>query len=152
MHIEQEACAVDGHLFQQVGQGDGIAGALGHPHRLAVAHQVDHLHQHNVQIFAVQADGIHGTLHAGHMAVMVCTPDIDGLGKATGGQLIVVVGDIGGKVGGDAVGTDEHFVLGFLLGSVLGLFLVHRAVLGSVLGAAVHDGTVLCLIACAQLQ
>ena len=73
-------------------------------------------------------------------------------GKAAGSQLVVVVSDIGGKVGGDAVGTDEHFVLGFLLGSVLGLFLVHRAVLGSVLGAAVHDGTVLCLIACAQLQ
>ena len=34
-------------------------------------------------------------------------------------QLVVVVGDVGGKVGGDAVGTDEHFVLGFLLGSCL---------------------------------
>ena len=86
------------------------------------------------------------------MAVMVCAPHIDGLGKAAGGQLVVVVGDIGGKVGGDAVGTDEHLVLGFFLGAVLGLFLVHGAVLGSVLGAAVHDGAVLGLVAGTQLQ
>ena len=95
----------------------------------------------------MQADGVHGTLHASHMAVMVCTPDVDGLGKAAGGQLVVVVSDIGSKVGGDAVGTDEHLVLGFLFGAVLGLFLVHGAVLGSVLCAAVHDGTVLGLVA-----
>ena len=47
VHIEQETCAVNGHFFQQVGQGDGVAGALGHTDRLAVSHQVDHLHQHN---------------------------------------------------------------------------------------------------------
>ena len=63
-----------------------------------------------------------------------------------------MVGDIGGKVSGDAVGTDEHLVLGFFLGAVLGLFLIHGAVLGSVLGAAVHDGTVLGLVAGTQFQ
>jgi len=152
VHVEQEACAVDGHFLQQVGQGDGVAGALGHPDRLTVTHQVDHLHQYNIQIVAVQADGIHGTLHAGNMTVVVGTPDINGLGKAAGGQLVVVVGNVGGKVGGDAVCTDEDFVLGFLLGAVLGLFLVHGAVLGSILGAAVHDGTVLGLVAGTQLQ
>jgi len=152
VHIEQEACAVDGHFLQQVGQGDGVAGTLGHTDRLAVPHQVDHLHQHNVQILAIQADGVHCALHAGHMAVVVCAPHVDGLGKTAGSQLIVVVGDIGGKVGGDAVGADEHLVLGLFLGAVLGLFLVHGAVLGSVLGAAVHDGTVLGLVAGTQLQ
>ena len=43
----------------EVGSRDGLAGTLAHTHRFAVAHQVDHLHQHNVQIFAVQADSIH---------------------------------------------------------------------------------------------
>ena len=152
VHIEQEACAVDGHLFQQVGQGDGVAGTLGHAHGLAVPHQVDHLHQDNIEVVAVQADGIHRALHAGHMAVVIGTPHVDGLGKAAGGQLVVVVSDIGSKVGGDAVGTDEHLVLGFLFGAVLGLFLVHGAVLGSVLCAAVHDGTVLGLVAGTQFQ
>ena len=86
------------------------------------------------------------------MAVVVCAPHVNGLGKAAGSQLVVVVGDIGGKVGGDAVGADEHLVLGLLLSAVLGLFLVHGAVLGSVLGAAVHDSTVLGLVAGTQLQ
>ena len=54
------------------------------------------------------------------MAVVVCAPHIDGLGKTAGGQLVVVVGDIGGKVGGNAVGADEDFVLGLLLGAVFG--------------------------------
>ena len=86
------------------------------------------------------------------MAVVVCTPDVDGLGKATGGQLVVVVGDVGGKVGGDAVGADQNFVLGLFLGAVLGLLLVDGAVLGGVLGAAVHDGAILGLVAGTQLQ
>jgi len=152
VHVEQEAGAVDGHLFQQVGQGDGVAGALGHADGLTVAHQVDHLHQHDIEVVAVQADGVHGTLHAGDMAVVVCTPDVDGLGKAAGGQLVVVVGDVGGKVGGDAVGADQNFVLGLFLGAVLGLLLVDGAVLGGVLGAAVHDGAILGLVAGTQLQ
>ena len=107
-------------------RGDGVAGALGHTDRLTVPHQVDHLHQHNIQILAVQTDGIHGTLHAGHMAVVVCAPHVDGLGKAAGSQLVVVVGDIGGKIGGDAVGADEHLVLRLFLGAVLGLFSCSR--------------------------
>ena len=86
------------------------------------------------------------------MAVVVCAPHVNGLGKAAGSQLVVVVGDICGKVGGNAVGADEHLVLGLFLGAVLGLFLVHGAVLGSVLGTAVHDGTVLGLVAGTQLQ
>ena len=78
-----------------------------------------HLHQPDIQLAAVQANGIHCALDAGHMAVVVCTPHINGFVKAAGGQLIVVVGDVGGKVGGDAVGADEDLVLGLLLGAVV---------------------------------
>ena len=119
VHIEEEACAVDGHFLQQVGQGDGVAGALGHPDGLAVLHQVDHLHQDHVQAAAVQADGVHGALHAGDVAVVVGAPDVDGLVKAALRQLVVVVGDVGGKVGGDAVGADQDLVL-VLLDAVVG--------------------------------
>ena len=63
-----------------------------------------------------------------------------------------MVGDVGGKVGGDAVGTHQHFVLGFLLAAVLGLALVGHAVLGGVLGAAIHNGAVLGFVAGTGLQ
>ena len=86
------------------------------------------------------------------MAVVVGAPDVDGLVKAAHGQLVVVVGNVGGKVGRDAVGAHQHLVLGLLLAAVIGLALVHNAVLGGVLGAAVHDGAVLGLVAGAGLQ
>src|SRR5699024_5377163 len=114
--------------------------------------QVDHLHQDHVQTAAVQADGVHRALHPGHMAVVVGAPDVDGPVKAAGGQLVVVVGDVGGKVGGDAVGPDQDLVLVLLGGAVVGLFLVGRAVLGGVLGAAVQDGAILALVAGAFFQ
>ena len=152
VHVEEEARAVDGNLLQQVGQRDGVAGALGHSHGLAVAHQVHHLHQHDVETVAGKADGVHRTLHTRHMAVVVGAPDVDGLVEAAYRELVVVVGDIGGKIGGDAVCTDENFVLGLFLGAVFGLFLVGGAVFFGVLRAAVHNGAVLGLVAGAQLQ
>ena len=86
------------------------------------------------------------------MAVVVGAPHVDGFVEAAHGQLIIMVGDVGGKVGGDAVGAHQHLVLGFLLAAVLGLALVGNAVFGGILGAAVHDGAVLGLVAGAGLQ
>ena len=39
-----------------------------------------------------------------------------------------MVGDVGGKVGGDAVGADEDLVLSLFLAAVVSLFLVDDAV------------------------
>ena len=83
-----------------------------------------------------------------HVAVVIRAPHVDGLVKATHRQFVVMVGDVGGKVGGDAVGTHQHLVLGL----VLVLALVGRAVLLTELGAAVHDGAVLRLVASAAGQ
>ena len=84
--------------------------------------------------------------------MVVGAPDVDGLVKAADGQLIIMVGDVGGKVGGDAVGTDEDLVLGLFLAAVVSLFLVDDAVLGGVLGAAVHDSAIFGLVAGTDLQ
>ena len=47
--VEEVPGGVHADLVQQVVQGDGLAGTLGHTHRLAVLHQVDQLHQHHHQ-------------------------------------------------------------------------------------------------------
>ena len=78
---------------------------------LPVLHQAHQLHQHHIQLAAVQADGVHRTLQTGHMAVVVSAPDIDDTVKATDGELVVMVGNIGGEVGGNAVGTHQNLVL-----------------------------------------
>ena len=45
------------------------------------------------------------------MAVVVGAPDVHHLVKAADGELVPVVGDIGGKVGVESVGAAEHVVL-----------------------------------------
>ena len=45
------------------------------------------------------------------MAVVVGTPNIDDTVETALGKLVVVVGNIGGKVGGYAVGAHQHIVL-----------------------------------------
>ena len=110
--VEEEAGGVHAHLVQQIPQGDGLAGALGHADGLAVLEEVDQLHQHDDQpVGAVQAQAVQGGLEAGHVAVVVGAPDVDGLGEAPLLQLIAVVGDVGGEVGVEAVGPAEHVVL-----------------------------------------
>ena len=110
-HIEEEPRGIDGHVIQQVGQCDGAAAALAHAVGLAVLHQPHQLHQHDIQLVPVQADGIHGALEPGDVAVVVGAPDIDDPLKAALGKFIVVIGNIGGKVGGDPVGPHQHVVL-----------------------------------------
>lgn len=55
------------------------------------------------------------------MAVMVGTPNVDGTVKTAHGQLVVMVGDVGGKIGGNAVGAYQNFVFGFLF--AVGVFV-----------------------------
>ena len=110
-HIEEEPRGIDGHVIQQVGQCDGAAAALAHAVGLAVLHQPHQLHQHDIQLVPVQADGIHGAFEPGNVAVVVGAPDIDDPLKAALGKFIVVIGNIGGKVGGDPVGPHQHVVL-----------------------------------------
>ena len=57
--VEEEACRIDRHLVQQIGQRQGLAGTLGHTDNLAVLHHADELHQDDLQtVGAVQTDGI----------------------------------------------------------------------------------------------
>ena len=110
--VEEVAAGVHGNFIQQVGQADGLAGTLGHTHHLAVTHQLHQLHQHDVQpVFAVQPQRVHGAFQAGHMAVVVCAPDVDDLIEAANGEFVAVIGNIGGEVGVEAVGAAQHVVL-----------------------------------------
>ncbi len=54
------------------------------------------------------------------MAVVVGAPDVDHPVEAALSELVVVVGDVGGKVGGHPVGAHQHVVF---FGAVLGGFI-----------------------------
>ena len=110
--VEKPSGGVHRHLVQQVGEGDGLAGALAHLHQLAVPQQLHQLHQHDVQpSAAVQAQGVQRPLQTGHVAVMVRAPDVDDAVEAPSLKLVAVIGDVGGKVGVEPVGPAEHVVL-----------------------------------------
>ena len=72
----------------------------------AVLKQVHQLHQHNHQAAgAVQTKAVQRRLQAGHMAVMVGTPDIDDFIEAAFFKFVAVIGDISGEIGVKSVGT-----------------------------------------------
>ena len=110
--VEEVPGGVHADLIEQVVQGNGLAGALGHADGLTVLEQVHQLHEHHDEaVGAVQAQAVQGRLQAGHMAVVVGPPDVHSLVKAADLQLVAVVGDVGGEVGVEAVGAAEHIVL-----------------------------------------
>ena len=62
----------------QIPQGDGLSGALAHPHHIPVPQEFYQLHQHDIQpAGAVQPQGVQGPFQAGHMAVVIRAPDVD---------------------------------------------------------------------------
>ena len=110
--VEEVAAGVDGNFVEQVRERNGLTRALGHTHDLAVAHELDELHQHDVEtVRAVEAQRVHRALHAGHVTVMVSAPDVNDLVEVTHGELVAVIGNVAGKVGVEAVGAAQNVVL-----------------------------------------
>ena len=109
-HDEKEAGRVLAHVVDELVQGDETAGALGHLHHFAVFYQAHELHEDDLQLVAAVAQSFHGALHAGHVAVMVGAPDVDDRVEAAL-ELVFVVGDVGGEIGGHAVPAHQHLGL-----------------------------------------
>ena len=109
--VEIPTGGVHADLVQQIGEGNGLAGTLGHPHHLTVPQELDQLHQHDVQpLGAVEVQGVQRPLQAGHMAMVVSAPNVDDLVKAPDGELVAVIGNIRSEVGVKAVGPAQHVV------------------------------------------
>ena len=133
--VEEVTAGVDGNFIEQVRKGDGLARALGHTHDLAVAHELDELHQHDIEaVGAVKTQRVHRALHTGHMAVMVRAPDVDDLVEMTHGELVAVVGNVAGEVGVEPVGAAQHVVLEVELVDVLVLLALLAVLLTHDLG------------------
>ena len=62
-------------------------------------------------MLAVEPERVERGLQAGDMTVVVRAPDIDGLVKAAGLELVAVIGDVGGEIGIKPVGAAQNVVL-----------------------------------------
>src|SRR5690606_38755719 len=98
-------------LFKKLTQGNDIAAALGNFYYFTAAPQCDHLVDDYLQSVRVDAERADNGLEAGDMALVVSAPDVDDGIELTLDKFIIMVGDIGGKVGGGAVAADDDIVL-----------------------------------------
>src|SRR6201999_2192142 len=104
------ACRVDAQRVHQVVEGDHGAGTLAHPHRLAVANQVDHLPDQHLDGRGVVAEGGRRGLEPRDVPVVVGTEHVDAQVE-TALPLVQVVGEVAGDVGRLAVALDHDAVL-----------------------------------------
>ena len=109
-HIKEEAHRVNGDFFKQINKGYSLARAFAHTDNLSVPRETDELHKNYVKVIAAATDSVKRALHSCHMTVVVGSPYIDCLFKASYLELIAVIGDIGGKISGIAVGSDENLI------------------------------------------
>ena len=93
-------------------EGDGVAGPLPHLHRLVPVHQGDHLAELDLEATRVHAEGLDAGPQAGHLAVVVGTEDVDDPVEPADQELVAVVGEVTGQIGGVAVGLAQHPVAG----------------------------------------
>ena len=108
--VEEETRAVNGNLLEKIAELDRLAGTLAHLNKLAVTHELNELHKHDVELVAVVADGVHSALHPHNVAVVVGAPNVDKSFKSAV-KFILVIRDIRGKIGRVAVLADKHVVL-----------------------------------------
>ena len=101
---QRVAGGVDADGLDQVLQRDDGAGALAHPHRLAVLDQVDQLADQDLEVVArgVAEGGAHGHQPADVAVVVGAEHDDDAVEAAL--ALVEVVGEVAGEVGRLAVG------------------------------------------------
>ena len=108
---QRVAGGVDADRLDEVVDGHDGAGALGHPQRLAVLEQVDHLADQDLEVLArgVAEGGAHRH-HPADVAVVVGAEHDEAAVEAAL-ALVEVVGQVAGEVGPLAVGLDDHPVL-----------------------------------------
>ena len=120
------AGGVDADRLDQVEQRDDVAGALAHPHDRAVAEQVDHLADDDLEVHAgLVAERRAQRHHPADVAVVVGAEQDDAPVEAAL-PLVEVVRRVAGDVGAVTVGLDDHAVL--VVAELLGA-QPHRAVL-----------------------
>ncbi len=90
---------IDADRVDEVVERDHRARTLTHPHRLAVADQVDHLADQHLDGRGILAERGRNRLESGDVAVVVGAEHVDAQIESAF-ALVEVVGDVGGDVGG----------------------------------------------------
>ena len=109
-HDEEIPRRVPADFFDEFAERDALAGPFGHLDQLTALVQRHHLQDQHFQPPGVVAQSSHGGFHAGDVAMVVGAPDVDDFFEAAA-EFVVVIGDVGGEVSGNAVVPDNDPVL-----------------------------------------
>ena len=107
---QEPARRVDADLGDQLVEADELARALGHLRPLAALHQVDELHDDQLELVAVTAERLEHRLDALDIAMVVGAPDVDQPVEAAL-ALVDVVRDVRREVRVLAVGALDDAIL-----------------------------------------
>ena len=107
-HQAEDPGGVGADVGDQGVEGDGVAGPLAHLHGLVPVHQRDHLAELDLEPVRVDAEGLDAGHQAGHLAVVVGAEHVDDPVEAAHEELVPVVGEVAGQVGGVAVRLAQH--------------------------------------------
>ena len=109
LHEVGEASGVGTDLGDDVVERDEITRPTAHLHFFPTAGEVDHLGDGDLEFVGIVAEQLHRRLHAGDIAVVVGTPDVEE--EFGAGELVTVIGDVGREVGEITVALDEDAIL-----------------------------------------
>ena len=109
-HDEEIACRIRSDFFNELIESDRLARPLAHLDQLTIAIEADHLENEDLQMAGIVPQGLHGRFHTGNVAVMIGAPKVDDAVKATL-EFILMIGNIGGKIGRYPVVTNDYTVL-----------------------------------------
>ena len=110
---KEETAGIRAYLLYQLPQRHNIASPLGCPHYLLPPPQGDELVDYYLQLFRVTSQGLHHRLHSRDMPLVVRAPDINHQVELPLQELVVMVGNIRGEIGGRAIALHQHIVLVF---------------------------------------
>ena len=108
---QEEARRVDPDLVHEVVERHELAPALGHRRALAALDDVDELHDHELELPGLAAEGLEVRPSCAARSRGGRRPTRRSCGRSSRAALVLVVGDVGGEVGVLAARALEHAVL-----------------------------------------
>ena len=109
-HQAQDAGGVGADVGDQRVERDGVAGPLPHLHGGVPIHQRHHLSELDLEPSRVDAERLDPSHQTGHLPVMVGAEHVDHPVEATDEELVTVVGEVPGQVGGITVGLAQDTI------------------------------------------
>ena len=109
-HGEEVPSRIDPDLVDDLPESDELTGTSGHGDLFPTPQQIHELDQEDLKVGLITPEGLNSSLHPRNVAMMICSPYIYDHIKSPI-ILVLVIGNIGRKIGGNPVAPYQHTIL-----------------------------------------